>query len=63
LSSKGFFEGKMIRKAKKEDLDIYEVLSITDKVDFFEKFGFRNSLNNQIPLFLKLRDRYNGDNK
>lgn len=40
-----------IQEAK--DKKIYEVLSITDKVDFFEKRGFRSCLNGQYPLFLR----------
>lgn len=49
---------KLLRQVKKSD--IFEILSITDKVSFFERFGFRNTLSNQWPLFLRLRDRYNG---
>lgn len=56
---------KLIKRCIKEAkvADIYEILSITDKIIFFKKFGFRNTLNNQWPLFLRLRDRYNGDNR
>lgn len=40
-----------VKEAKEKN--IYEVLSITDKVDFFEKRGFRSCLNGQYPLFLR----------
>jgi amino-acid N-acetyltransferase len=36
---------------------IYEVLAITDKVKFFEKLGFRKCLNNQYPMFIKLKSK------
>ncbi len=41
-----------LKKAKKHQ--IYEVLSITDKDDFFSKFGFEKCLNGQWPMFIKL---------
>lgn len=32
---------------------IYQVLSITDKSDFFERFGFRTQVNEKQAMFLK----------
>jgi len=34
---------------------VYEVLVVTDKVRFFHKLGFRKCLNNQFPMFIKLK--------
>jgi N-acetylglutamate synthase-like GNAT family acetyltransferase len=34
---------------------VYEVLVVTDKVDFFHKLGFRKCLNDQFPMFIKLK--------
>lgn len=34
---------------------IYEVLTITDKDSFFEKSGFRKTLNGQWAMFMKLK--------
>jgi amino-acid N-acetyltransferase len=42
-----------LKEAKRKK--IYEVLAITDKVKFFEKLGFRKCLNNQCPMFIKLK--------
>ena len=36
--------------------NVYEVLTITDKISLFGKFGFLNKLREQSPLFLKLRN-------
>ncbi|MDO8640711.1 MAG: GNAT family N-acetyltransferase, partial [Nitrosarchaeum sp.] len=41
-----------IEKAKKEKLR--EILSITDKVDFFKKCGFDTCLNKQYAMFVRL---------
>jgi amino-acid N-acetyltransferase len=38
-----------------KDLHLYEVLSITDKIEFFEDLGFQRTLNGQEALFIKLR--------
>lgn len=34
---------------------VYEVLTITDKVNFFKKLKFKKSLNGQLPMFQKLK--------
>lgn len=46
---------RCIKEARKKQ--VYEILSITDKVDFFYKFGFRNELSGQSPLFKRLKKR------
>lgn len=46
---------RCIREAKKKG--VLEVLAVTDQDQFFWKAGFRKSLENQYPMFLKLRER------
>lgn len=43
---------RCIKEARKEG--VYEILSITDRIDFFNRFGFFNKLSGQSPLFKKL---------
>lgn len=40
-----------IQEAKEKN--IYEILTITDRVSLFERQGFGNCLNNQTALFIK----------
>ena len=40
--------------AEARRLGAREVLAITDRVDFFERLGFRTCLDEQVPLFIKL---------
>ncbi len=42
-----------MKKAKKEN--IYEVLSVTDKVNLFKQLGFQKCLNNQWPMFIRMK--------
>jgi amino-acid N-acetyltransferase len=42
-----------LEKAKEQN--VYEVLTITDRVELFDKVGFQKQLNNQWPMFLKLK--------
>src|SRR5579884_727377 len=37
--------------------DVYEILAITDKDVFFDKLGFKKELDNQFPMFYKVKDR------
>lgn len=40
-----------IKEAKEKN--IYEILTITDRVNLFERHGFASCLNNQTALFIK----------
>src|SRR3989344_9288418 len=44
---------RCLREARKQN--VYEVLSITDKIEFFNRLGFFNQLSGQSPLFKKLK--------
>ena len=46
---------RCIREGRKQG--VYEILSITDKITFFNRFGFFNKLSGQSPLFKKLQKR------
>lgn len=49
--------GKQLLRAcivKAKQSHIYEVLSITDKIDFFKKSGFHVCLNKQYAMFIRL---------
>lgn len=46
---------KCLDEARKKK--IYQVLSITDKSEFFERFGFRTQMNEKQAMFLKLNLR------
>ena len=53
----GSEDGQVLLRSKKELKNVYEVLSITDKIEFFNRFGFFNQLSGQSPLFKKLKKR------
>jgi len=46
---------RCLREARKQN--VYEVLSITDRIEFFNRFGFFNQLSGQSPLFKRLKKR------
>ncbi len=46
---------KCLDEAKKKD--IYQVLSVTDKSDLFERFGFRTEVNEKQIMFLNFNSR------
>lgn len=45
---------KCLYKAKKEG--IYQVVSVTDKFDLFEKFGFRTEVDGKQAMFVYLKN-------
>ncbi len=41
--------------AEAKRLGVGEILAVTDRLEFFHKLGFRRCLDDQEPLFIKLR--------
>ena len=50
---------KLIKKCLNEAKikDVYELLTITDKLKLFESLDFKKQLDDQWPLFIRLKER------